>query len=99
MLNDQVVGFIRAHFDENQAREELRCCIWRVSVLASAQGKGVGRYAIEAARAEAKNLGFNTLTVVWPPGEEGPGNFFHRLGFVDTGITEYGEVIGSQELS
>ena len=46
----EVVGFVRAYFDPDYATEELRCCVWRVSVSANAQGKGVGHFAIEAVK-------------------------------------------------
>jgi diamine N-acetyltransferase len=95
----EVVGFIRAHFEADHPSEELRCCIWRVSVAANTQGQGVGRFAIEAAREEAKRQGFDTLTVVFEPGEAGPGPFFQKLGFRDIGVTAYGDTIGALELS
>jgi diamine N-acetyltransferase len=98
LLGDQVVGFVRAYFDSENPHDELRCCVWRVNVAADAQGKGVGRFAIDAVRAEALARGFHTLTVAWQEGDLGPGDFFHRLGFQDTGITEYGDVVGSLEL-
>lgn len=99
LLDGQVVGVVRAHFDAGHAQDELRSCIWRISVSASAQGKGVGRFAIEAVKDEARSRGFHTLTVVWTPGEKGPGEFFRKLGFVDSGKTQYGDVIGSLPLS
>jgi diamine N-acetyltransferase len=98
LLGDQVVGFVRAYFDSENPHDELRCCVWRVNVAADAQGKGVGRFAIDAVRREALARGFHTLTVAWHEGDLGPGDFFHRLGFQDTGITEYGDVVGSLTL-
>ena len=95
---DEVVGFVRAYFDPDFATEELRCCVWRVSVSASAQGKGVGRFAIEAAKQEALHRGFDHLSVLWQAGDEGPGKFFHKLGFIETGQSDYGDVIGSLAL-
>ncbi len=95
---DEVVGFVRAYFDPEFAIEELRCCVWRVSVAAEAQGKGVGRFAIEAVKREALDRGFDHLTVLWQAGDEGPGNFFHKLGFIDIGQSDYGDVIGSMPL-
>jgi diamine N-acetyltransferase len=95
---DEVVGFVRAYFDPDFATEELRCCVWRVSVAASAQGKGVGRFAIEAVKREALRRGFEHLSVLWQAGDEGPGNFFRKLGFIETGQSDYGDVIGSLPL-
>ena len=92
---DDVVGVIRAHFDPDHSDEALRSCVWRVSVAASAQGQGVGRFAIHAASDQARAEGFSSLSVVWSPGEQGPGEFFHRLGFRDSGVTEYGDQIGT----
>lgn len=95
---DEVVGFVRAYFDPEYTTDELRCCVWRVSVSAGAQGKGVGRFAIEAVKQEALRRGFDHLSVLWQAGDEGPGNFFRKLGFIETGQSDYGDVIGSLPL-
>ena len=89
-----VVGFIRGHFDPTSDQPEFTSCIWRITVAASAQGKGVGRFAVEALAAEAQSRGFSKLTVLWEDGDAGPGEFFHRLGFTDIGTSRFGEVIG-----
>jgi len=98
MAGDNVVGFIRAHFDVNHDQPELRSALWRVSVAASAQGQGVGRFAVSAASEEARSLGLSNITAVWSPDEQGPGDFFHKLGFHDSGVTEYGDQIGTLAL-
>jgi len=96
--NDKVVGFIRGHFDPESDQPEFKSCIWRIVVAADAQGKGVGRFAIEALAQEAKSRGFATLTVLWESGSKGPGDFFHKLGFVDIGTSRFGEIIGELKL-
>lgn len=98
LLGDDVVGFVRAHFDQDNPQVELRCCVWRITVSGEAQGQGVGRFAIDSVKDEARHRGFSALTAVWTPGEAGPGQFFHRLGFEDSGVTEYGDTIGSLPL-
>lgn len=98
LLDGDVVGFVRAHFDPDNPQEELRSCVWRITVAGEAQGQGVGRFAIDAVKDEARSRGFSTLTAVWTPGEEGPEKFFHRLGFEESGVTEYGDTIGSLQL-
>lgn len=95
VLDGKVVGFVQANFDPNETRDELRACIWRINVDADVQGKGVGRFAVQAVRDEAKARGFDRITVMWEPGAAGPGEFFHRMGFSDVGETAYGDVIGS----
>ena len=95
---DTVVGFIRGHFDKDAPQPEFRSCIWRITVAANQQGKGVGRFAVLALAAEAETRGYKSLTVLWDAGDNGPGEFFHKLGFVDTGITRYGETISELAL-
>ncbi|GGI48094.1 diamine N-acetyltransferase [Agromyces flavus] len=95
---DRVVGFIHGNFDPDNAHEEFRACIWRINVDAEVQGKGVGRFLAHALAEEAKRRGFHRITVLWEPGDQGPGEFFHRIGFRDVGETQYGDVIGALEL-
>lgn len=95
LLDGKVVAFVQANFDPQETREELRACIWRINVDADVQGKGVGRFAIDAVKDEARSRGFDHITVMWEPGTAGPGEFFHRIGFVDVGESAYGDVIGS----
>jgi GNAT superfamily N-acetyltransferase len=95
---DEVVGFIRGNFDPDNEQEEFRSCIWRINVAADAQGLGVGSFAVHALAAEARSRGFTRLTVIWEPGEEGPEQFFLRIGFTIIGQTQYGENFGALEL-
>ena len=92
---DQVVGFIRGNFDPDNPQEEFRSCIWRINVAADAQGLGVGKFAVWALAEEARTRGFERLTVIWEPGEEGPEEFFKAVGFRIIGETQYGEHIGA----
>ena len=96
--DDQVVGFIRGNFDPDNAQEEFRSCVWRINVAADAQGLGVGRFAIMGLADEARSRGFDRLTVLWESGEDGPEDFFLRIGFVVVGETQYGENIGALAL-
>ncbi|TFB60078.1 GNAT family N-acetyltransferase [Cryobacterium sp. TMT1-62] len=98
LLDGEVAGFIHGNFDPDSPHEEFRACIWRINVDAEAQGKGVGKFAADALAAEARKRGFDHITVIWEPGEEGPESFFHRLGFSDIGQTVYGEIIGALQL-
>lgn len=95
---DEVVGFIRGNFDPENTQPEFRSCVWRVNVAADAQAKGIGKFAIWALAEEARSRGFEQLTVIWEPGEEGPEEFFLRVGFRVIGETQYGENIGALDL-
>jgi len=97
-LDGHVVGFIHGNFDPENTHEEFRACIWRINVDADVQGRGVGRFLTTSLAEEAKRRGFDRITVLWEPGEEGPEAFFHRIGFTDIGETAYGDVIGALEL-
>lgn len=92
-----VVGFILANFDQDAMEEEFRSCIWRMNVAAEAQGEGVGRFIVEQSVEEARRRGFPRLTVIWESGDEGPEQFFLRVGFSVVGETQYGEKIGAIE--
>lgn len=95
---DTVVGFIMGNFDPDAQDEHFRSCIWRLNVSADAQGRGVGRFAAHALAEEARARGFDRLTVIWESGEEGPEDFFLRIGFKPVGQTQYGDNIGVLEL-
>lgn len=91
---DQVVAFIMGNFDLDAANEEFRAILWRVNVDADDQGRGIGRFAVQALADEARARGFAALHVIWERGEDGPESFFLRTGFEPVGETPYGEVIG-----
>lgn len=95
---DKVVGFIRGNFDPDNTQEEFRSAVWRVIVSGDAQGHGVGGFAVRALAKEAKERGFERLTALWEPGDEGPEQFFLHLGFQIVGQTQYGENIGELKL-
>jgi diamine N-acetyltransferase len=96
---EEVVGFIKGNLDPNEQRDEFRCCVWSINVKASAQGHGVGRFAVQALAEKARSLGFDRLTVIWESGGEGsPEEFFLHLGFTPVGETQYGEVLGAMSL-
>lgn len=90
---DHVVAFIRAYFDPEASSDYLRAALWRINVDAEAQGRGAGRFAVDAVISEARNRGFERLTVIYEAGELGPEAFFRRVGFAPVGESEYGEVV------
>lgn len=95
---DEVVGYIMGSFDADAPEEWLRAAIWRINVAAEAQGRGVGRFAVEAFADEARRRGFSRATVVWASGDAGPGAFFESVGFRVVGETPYGENLGALDL-
>jgi diamine N-acetyltransferase len=96
---DRVVGFVMGNFDPDNEISAFRAGIWRLNIAAGEQGRGYGRFAVEAIAAEALRRGQQRITVLWVPGDGGPEGFYLRLGFRPTGevMTDgagRGEVVG-----
>ncbi len=98
MDGDHLVGYVMGTFDPDAPEEFLRAALWRIHVEADAQGSGVGRFAVQALADEARRRGFERITVVWAPGEDGPEAFFKAVGFEVVGETPYGEKLGALAL-
>lgn len=96
---DHVVGFVSANFDDEAPEDYLRSVLLRINVDADTQGKGVGRYAVEALLDEARTRGVDHVNVIYEAGEGGPEAFFRRVGFEPVGETEYSEVIAEIRLA
>jgi diamine N-acetyltransferase len=94
----QPVGFVMANFDPDEPIAAFRCGIWRLNVDRAAQGRGVGRFAVEAVVAEARRRGERRVTVLWERGERGPEGFYRRCGFEPTGEELFGEVVGARDV-
>ncbi|WP_105566069.1 GNAT family N-acetyltransferase [Microbacterium halophytorum] len=96
--DEGVVGFISASFGGGADVDYLDSVLWRINVDADDQGRGVGRFAVEALLSEARSRGLDHVNVLYEPGEDGPEAFFHRVGFTPVGETEYGDVIAEARL-
>ncbi|WP_410588350.1 GNAT family N-acetyltransferase [Amycolatopsis sp. lyj-23] len=88
------VAFVMARFDPAASLDFFRCGIWRLNVGACVQGRGYGRFAVEAVLDEARRRGEKIATVLWLPGDDGPERFYLKLGFRPTGQSHHGEVVG-----
>ncbi|GAA0365915.1 GNAT family N-acetyltransferase [Bacillus horti] len=95
---DQVVGFIMGNFDPENEIEAFRAGIWRLNVSGEDQGRGVGKFAVQALADEARSRGAERITVLWVPGEDGPEKFYLKCGFVPTGEILFGETVGVLKL-
>ncbi|MFE5590404.1 GNAT family N-acetyltransferase [Streptomyces sp. NPDC056549] len=95
---DELVGFLMAFLDIQWNAEkdptDHRSGLWRLNISADAQGKGYGRFAVEAVREELRRRGEQRFHVTWEPGEDGPGAFYDKLGFRPTGETSGGQTVG-----
>ncbi|WP_329281291.1 GNAT family N-acetyltransferase [Streptomyces sp. NBC_00691] len=95
---DELVGFLMAFldlpWDAKKDPTDRRSGLWRLNIAAEGQGKGYGRFAVEAVRDELRRRGAPRLYVTWEPGDNGPGAFYDRLGFRTTGETSGDQIVG-----
>ncbi|MFC9155937.1 GNAT family N-acetyltransferase [Streptomyces bauhiniae] len=99
---DEVVGFLMAFLDidwRGDGGSLRRSGLWRLNIDAARQGKGYGRFAVEAVAAELRRRGCGELYVTWHPGADGPGGFYRRLGFRTTDETSGGQTVGVLDLA
>ncbi|MEU8616303.1 GNAT family N-acetyltransferase [Streptomyces sp. NPDC048623] len=99
---DEVVGFLMAFVDiqwnAEQEPADRRSGLWRLNIGAEHQGKGYGRFAVGAVREELRRRGARQLYVTWHRGEHGPGDFYRRLGFRETGEQSGDQAVGVLDL-
>ncbi len=69
MDGDELVGFVMAFFDvpftEGCHHDRPRSGLWRLNIAADRQGRGYGRFAVEAVCEEIRRRGGTTATVTW----------------------------------
>ncbi|MDX3329247.1 GNAT family N-acetyltransferase [Streptomyces sp. ME02-6979-3A] len=102
---DRLVGFVMAFLDVRfglpgppDGEDPLRSGLWRLAVAAGEQGKGYGRFAVDAVCEEILRRGQKRVTVTWAPGEGGPEGFYLRLGFRRTGEMSGEQIVGEMDL-
>lgn len=93
---DRPVGFLMAFLDIDWRGDGtlFRSGLWRLNIAAEEQGRGYGRFAVEAVAAEIRRRGGKRLYVTWHPGPDGPEGFYLGLGFRTNGETSEGETVG-----
>ncbi|MGW4894916.1 GNAT family N-acetyltransferase [Kitasatospora sp. NPDC004240] len=99
---DRPVGFLMAFLDIDFAGDgtgrDIRSGLWRLNIAAGEQGRGYGRFAVEAVAAEIRRRGGTRYTVTWLPGPDGPEAFYLGLGFRLTGETSGTDVVAEMDL-
>ena len=93
---DALVGFVLWGIDHDQPVKEW--WIIRLMVAAGLQGKGYGKAATLAAIEAMQAAGAQQVFLSFEPENEHAAAFYRRLGFVDTGRVEYGEIVYSLTL-
>jgi diamine N-acetyltransferase len=84
------VGFVMTYEDP----EAPEFFLWRLMIDHRHQGNGYGRKGLELVIDRIRGLpNAELLKTSYVPGEGSPGDFYHRMGFVDTGEEEEGELV------
>ncbi|MFE9450552.1 GNAT family N-acetyltransferase [Streptomyces sp. NPDC006739] len=94
------VGFLMAFLDIDWHGDGSvrRSGLWRLNIAAGEQGRGYGRFAVEAVGTKIRRRGGKDLYVTWHPGPTGPEGFYLGLGFRTTGETSGDQTVGVLEL-
>lgn len=86
---DTPVGFVMLYDDPDKGEYYL----WRYMIDARYQGRGYGKKALEALITHVRTRPNATeLFLSYVPGEDSPAEFYRKLGFVETGKEEDGEL-------
>lgn len=100
---DRLVGFLMAFFDIDFAGDgtgtDIRSGLWRLNIAAGEQGRGYGRFAVQAVASEIRRRGGSRLTASWHPGDDGPEAFYLGLGFRLTGEMSGDQRVGELALN
>ncbi|MEO3926216.1 GNAT family N-acetyltransferase [Micromonosporaceae bacterium B7E4] len=94
-----VMAFLMVRFDPDDPADLPRSGLWRLNIAADEQGRGYGRFAVQAVCDELRQRGQDRVFVTWVPGERGPERFYRRLGFRLTGERVEDEVVGALDLT
>ncbi len=82
------VGFVMLSLDPERGLYFL----WRFMIAAEHQGSGYGKQALDLVVEHVRSLpGATALLSSFVPGDRGPGAFYRRYGFVETGEVDGGE--------
>ncbi|MGW2033663.1 MULTISPECIES: GNAT family N-acetyltransferase [Streptomyces] len=97
----RTTGFLMAFFDIDWHGDGSvrRSGLWRLNIAAGEQGRGYGRFAVDAVAAEIRRRGGTRMYVSWHPGPHGPEEFYLRLGFRKNGETSGDQTVGVLDLS
>lgn len=95
---DAPVGFVMAFLDVPWSDGGKRSGLWRLNIDAGQQGKGYGRFAVEAVCAELRSRGLAQAYVTFEPRAGGPEPFYLGLGFRLTGEVVEGQTVAVIDL-
>lgn len=92
---DEPVGFVMLSWNVPPGRPGVLgpYFLWRLLIDARHQGRGFGRAVVALVTGLVRADGGTELLTSHQPGEDGPGEFYRRLGFRPTGQVDQGETV------
>jgi GNAT superfamily N-acetyltransferase len=90
------VGFVMLSWDVEPQPPDLNgpWFLWKLLIDSRHQGKGYGREVVRQVVELVRGQGGTELLTSYVPGDDGPADFYARLGFVPTGeVDSQGEII------
>ena len=92
---EEPVGFVMLYDDPDAPRYYL----WRFMIAVEHQGKGYGKEALDLLVEYVRSRpGATELQCSYVPGDAGPGRFYAKYGFTETGEVVHGENVISLAL-
>jgi GNAT superfamily N-acetyltransferase len=67
--------------------------LWRLLVDKSHQGRGIGKFAVESVLARYREMGCSRVLVCWAPVDGNAGDFYKKIGFLETGEKMGDEIV------
>ena len=92
---DEPVGFVMLSWNVPPGRPGILgpYYLWRLLVDGRHQGRGIGRAVLDEVVSPARADGATELLTSHQPGDDGPGAFYRKSGFVPTGEIDDGEIV------
>jgi len=90
LRNSKPAAFIMCADPTEQQKDPW---LWRLLVDKSHQGYGIGKFAVDSVLARYRELGCARVLVCWAPTKGNAGDFYKKIGFVETGEKMGEEII------
>jgi diamine N-acetyltransferase len=95
LLNSEPVAFIMCADPTAQQKDPW---LWRLLVDKSHQCCGIGKFAVKSVLARYREMGCARVLVCWAPTVGNAGDFYKKIGFVETGEKMGDEIVAEFKL-
>lgn len=93
--NSSPAGFIMC---ADPTKDQKDPWLWRLLVDKSRQRRGIGKFAVECVLTRYREMGCARVLVCWAPTEGNAGDFYKKIGFVETGEKMGEEIVAEFKL-